>query len=252
MPNPCRAAFIASALAAVVSCAVFADSIGEEAQRLIQQGQTAEALKRLDAHLARNPQDAEARFARGLALVQLERSEDAIRVFADLTRDYPQLPEPYNNLAVLYAAAGDYGKAREALEAALVSHPGYITAHENLGDIYAALATAAYDRALQLESANTSVQRKLVLMQQIEGIADTTSQTTAARAPSTAPAPSTATVSSQLTDAANATLQAWAQAWSAKQFDAYFATYARDFAPEGGLSRSAWEAQRRDRSVPSC
>jgi len=65
-----------------------------------------------------SPQDAEARFSRGLVLVKLSRTDEAIKVFADLTRDYPQLPEPYNNLAVLYAQKGDYEKARDALEAA--------------------------------------------------------------------------------------------------------------------------------------
>jgi tetratricopeptide (TPR) repeat protein len=40
-------------------------------------------------------------------------------VFTKLTDDYPELPEPYNNLAVLYAAAGQYDKARAALEMAI-------------------------------------------------------------------------------------------------------------------------------------
>jgi tetratricopeptide (TPR) repeat protein len=46
-------------------------------------------------------------------------------VFSKLTEDYPELPEPYNNLAVLYAQQKQYDKARTALEMAIRIHPGY-------------------------------------------------------------------------------------------------------------------------------
>ena len=150
------------------SLAVHANAVAD-AQKMMQRGDYAAALSALDAQLRSNPQDAEARFVRGLALTQLDRVPDAIRAFADLTRDYPQLPEPYNNLAVLYAQEGDYEKARDALEAALATHPSYATAHENLGDIYAALACAAYNRALMLDQGNRGVQQKLSLISQMDG-----------------------------------------------------------------------------------
>ncbi|HEY9547199.1 MAG TPA: tetratricopeptide repeat protein, partial [Solimonas sp.] len=154
------AAVIAGGLA--LSPVAFADtSAAQQAQALIDSGHPADALNKLNDHLAKNPQDAEARFTKGVALVKLDRSKDAIRVFADLTRDYPQLPEPYNNLAVLYAAQGDYDKARDALQAAIAKHPSYATAHENLGDIYAALAGAAYSKAATLDTADQAVRRKL-------------------------------------------------------------------------------------------
>ena len=54
--------------------------------------------------------------------------------------DYPELPEPHNNLAVLYAQKGDYELARDELEAAIGAAPDYAIAYENLGDIYARLA----------------------------------------------------------------------------------------------------------------
>ncbi|TXI09816.1 MAG: tetratricopeptide repeat protein, partial [Rhizobium sp.] len=147
--------------------AVFA-APADEARALMAQGQYAQALQKLDQHLAKNPQDAEARFSRGIALTKLNRTGDAMKVFTDLTRDYPQLPEPYNNLAVLYAQQGDYEKARDALEAALATHPSYATAHENLGDIYAALAGASYNRALKLDPSNTAVRGKLGLISQVQ------------------------------------------------------------------------------------
>jgi tetratricopeptide (TPR) repeat protein len=144
--------------------------VADDARALMGQAKYAEALQLLDGHLSKNPQDAEARFTRGLVLVKLNRGDEAVKVFSALTRDYPQLPEPYNNLAVLYAQQGNYEKARDALEAALATHPSYPTAHENLGDIYAALAGAAYNRALMLDQSNTIVRHKLNLIGQLDHV----------------------------------------------------------------------------------
>ncbi|HKY89735.1 MAG TPA: tetratricopeptide repeat protein, partial [Nevskiaceae bacterium] len=157
------------AAAVLLACAqsAFAISAVEEAQGLVNQGQLDAALKRLDQQLKTAPQDAEARFLRGLVLTRMSRTDEAIKAFADITRDYPQLPEPFNNLAVLYAQQGDYEKARDALEAALATHPSYATAHENLGDIYAALAGAAYNRALMLDQGNQAVRNKLSFINQL-------------------------------------------------------------------------------------
>jgi len=218
----------------------------EEAQALMSQGQLEQALERLDRHLGSAPQDAEARFMRGLVLVRLNRNDDAARAFTDLTRDYPQLPEPYNNLAVIYAQQGEYDKARQALEAALAAHPSYPVAHENLGDIYAALSAAAYTRALSLDPGNTAVRAKLGLVNQLDRLAADSAASAAARAAveaaaaeAAAPAPDSASVAQAVQD--------WAAAWSARDADKYLGFYAGEFAPEGGASRQAWEAQRRSR-----
>ena len=90
------------------------------------------------------------RFIKGMILSEQGKSADAINVFQKLTEDYPELPEPYNNLAVLHASAGNYDKARVALERAIRTNPAYATAHENLGDVYAKLASQSYDKAMQL------------------------------------------------------------------------------------------------------
>jgi len=222
----------------------------DEAQALIGKGQFEQALSRLDSHLRSAPQDAEARFTRGLVLVRLNRNDDAAKAFADLTRDYPQLPEPYNNLAVIYAQQGDYDKARDALEAALATHPSYPVAHENLGDIYAALAAAAYNRALSLDPTNAAVKAKLGLITQLDSLADS-GATIAARSEPAEPAATPAAAAAQTVkvnpDSITQVVQGWAAAWSAKEVDKYLGFYATEFAPEGGTSRQAWEAQRRSR-----
>ena len=234
----CRAAAIRLLLAAAAAPALAAAPPVQEAQTLVSQGDYSGALEHLDRYLATSPQDAEARFSRGLVLVKLNRTDEAIKAFAELTRDYPQLPEPYNNLAVLYAQKGDYEKARDALEAALATHPAFATAHENLGDIYSALAGAAYNRALQLDQGNQAVRYKLSLLNQLGNesgsyvAAGASSPAAAPRpapvaaaAPPAAAAPTAAAPPAPApadTDAETATvaLNAWARAWSAKDVDA--------------------------------
>lgn len=139
----------------------------QDARRLFTQGNYGPALDRIDAILAKQPKDARARFLKGLILTEQGKPDEAITVFTSLTQDFPELPEPYNNLAVLYAAKGQDDKARKALEMAIRTHPSYATAHENLGDLYAKMAREAYDKALQLDSTNTSAKTKLALVKEL-------------------------------------------------------------------------------------
>lgn len=144
----------------------FADNL-PEVQKLIRQGQFPQALNKVDAYLVGKPKDAQGRFLKGLILTEMNRPNDAIAVFTKLTEDYPELPEPYNNLAVLYAQQKQYDKARTALEMAIRTHPSYAIAYENLGDIYAKLASQAYDKALQIDSSNPTAQNKLALIRDL-------------------------------------------------------------------------------------
>jgi Flp pilus assembly protein TadD len=143
-----------------------ADALAD-AQRLFRAGQHQSALERVEQALADKPKDAQARFLKGLILTEMNRQADAVAVFTRLTEDYPELPEPYNNLAVIYAQQRQYDKAKTALEMAIRTHPSYATAHENLGDIYARLASQAYDRALQLDSSNVGAQNKLAMIREL-------------------------------------------------------------------------------------
>jgi tetratricopeptide (TPR) repeat protein len=144
-----------------------------EAEKLLRLKQPRQALEQIELFLARNPNDPQGRFFKGLILTELNRTPEAISMFQKLTEDYPELPEPYNNLAVLYAQQKQYDKAKTALEMAIRTHPSYAVAHENLGDIYARMATQAYDRALQLDSSNTAAQSKLNLIREMVGNSST-------------------------------------------------------------------------------
>ena len=99
-----------------------------------------------------------------MILTRLDELDKARDLFVELTREHQDLPEPYNNLAVIYASQGDFEKAQDALQQAINTHPSYATAHENMGDIYAKMASNAYNQALQLDADNTSAKAKLSLV----------------------------------------------------------------------------------------
>jgi tetratricopeptide (TPR) repeat protein len=186
--NSWRSRWLATIVAAWFGAAIAAPADDlREAQRLYQQGRQAPALEKVDAFLKAQPKDPQGRFLKGLILTEQKRTAEAIQVFTGLTEDFPELPEPYNNLAVLYASQGNYDKAKSALELAIHTHPSYATAHENLGDIYAQLASRAYDRALQLDKNNSTAQTKLAMVKELFGSQRTTGATPPK--PATAPTP---------------------------------------------------------------
>ena len=138
-----------------------------EVNQLVRSGKLIEALKKADQFLAGKPRDPQMRFIKGVIQRDSGQQAEAISIFTKLTEDYPELPEPYNNLAVLYAGQNQFDKARAALEMAIRTNPSYSTAHENLGDVYAKLASQAYNKALSLDGSNTAVQPKLALIREL-------------------------------------------------------------------------------------
>ena len=276
----------ASVVLLAVAPAVHADAL-QDISKQIKQGQHAQALEQVDKYLAGKPKDAQGRFLKGIVLAEMNKPNEAIVVFTKLTEDYPELPEPYNNLAVIYAQQKQYDKAKQALEMAIRTHPSYATAHENLGDIYARLASQAYDKALQIDSSNPSAQKKLALIRDLMGTAGRPGKTTkpigdarpaepvklveAPKPPTpiaAAPAPVATPPAAPPVNAAPAVAPAkpaaekpaadanadiaraidlWAAAWSRKDTKAYLAAYARDFKTPAGESRAAWESERQKR-----
>jgi tetratricopeptide (TPR) repeat protein len=259
-----------------------------EVNRLVRAGQLNEALAKADQFLASRPRDPQMRFLKGVIQTESGKPNEAIATFNTLSGDFPELPEPYNNLAVLYASQSQFDKARAALEMAIRTNPSYATAHENLGDVYAKLASEAYSKALQLDTSNAAVGPKLSLIRNLfttdtrtganiattVAVATPTKPTapTVAPTPPTVPAPVTtpATTTPVVTpepvkpttlepattpaaieqDAVQAAVMAWAKAWSSKNMAGYLGAYGANFKPPSGQSRSQWEADRRARIVP--
>ena len=254
-------------LGCLVGASAFAANV-EPIKQLISIGDFAEAKRLIDAILADEPGDLQTRFVRGLLLTESGDVDGAIDVFAALARDYPELPEPHNNLAVLYAANGEYVKARDALLVAINTHPSYATAHENLGDIYAKMAGLAYDQALQLDRDNQTAKAKLAMMHDLvstDGDAPATRVTQTTTASEAAGATQTASVApsaeTQIEPAVVAgpsvdpivsaqvlkVTERWANAWSDQDVEAYLSIYGDDFRPSTNHTRQQWEALRQKR-----
>jgi tetratricopeptide repeat protein len=267
-----------------VSSVIAQTSYGD-IQLLINEGQYKGALKLTEDQLSRNASDIKLQFMKGLILTRLDRYADAENVFIQLTKENPDLPEPFNNLAVVYAAQGKYSEASEALKSAINTHPTYATAHENLGDIYAKMASRAYNQALELDTSNSTAREKLSLVNElISAPAEPGSEKTVVAAIAseskqeakpvlqepeiiTIPAKSEPVqmevqekpvptvvkkvdVEEEQTQNRNAVelaVKNWASSWSVQDVDAYLASYAREFVPPKRLSRAAWEKERRIR-----
>ena len=163
-PHRLRQLLLCVALA--VPAIGFADDYADVNQ-LLRAGRVAEAMAKADQYLAAKPRDPQMRFLKGVGLSQAGRTADAIATYTALTQDYPELPEPHNNLGVLYAAQSEFDKARSALELAVRLQPNYAVAHENLGDVYAKLAGRSYARALELDGNNAGLPPKLTVIRQL-------------------------------------------------------------------------------------
>ncbi len=273
-------------LALVTACFAGTAQADEYADvnQLLRAGKLSEALSKADKYLVTKPTDPQMRFLKGVIQRTSGKQPEAIATFTKLTEDYPELPEPYNNLAVLYAGLGQYEKARGALEMAIRTNPSYATAHENLGDVYARLASQAYNKALQLETDNVAVAPKLAIIREVfipnlsnpKPVPAAASKLLPVTAPTPtpavstpvpqvptpapnvmpppSPAPAAPKVPAKETaskDAANvkAAVEAWAKAWSGKNMAGYLGAYSKAFDPAGKQSRSAWEQDRRERIV---
>jgi Flp pilus assembly protein TadD len=138
-----------------------------EAHTLIDAKQYDAAITALDTLIRAHPREAQARFLKGVALSDAGRRDEAVAMFRGLLADFPELPEPRNNLAVLYAQQGNYELARTELEIALQASPDYAVAHENLADVYARLAAVHYERTVELDKRNRTAPGKLKLVRDV-------------------------------------------------------------------------------------
>lgn len=160
------ARWAAAASLLALSLSALADEYAD-VQRLSSSGALVQALGKADAHLTAKPRDPQMRFMRGVILSEMGRKGEAEEIFLSLTRDYPELPEPYNNLAALLAARQELDAARSALEMAVRNDPAYATAHENLGDVQAQLAARSYARALKLAPSRQHIALKLETLRRL-------------------------------------------------------------------------------------
>lgn len=241
----------------------------QQPEALLAAGQYQQALAQLDLELKNNPADPKALFLRAVTLEKLGQVEAAAELYQQLIKDQPQLPEPYNNLAVIYARQGKYPQAEQTLQAAIKTHPSYAAAHSNLSEIYKTLASIAYNKALNPNNGQPPPDR--ANLQAIESLRSYTPPGASEPAQGVQPAlpvasrPETVTAPPAAPDIASASkndskpaqmvdikaveqsVMDWSRAWSAQDVAAYLRAYSASFQPPEGLTRAAWEAQRKER-----
>ena len=138
-----------------------------DVRKLLRQAKYPQALVLVNNALSTNPRDPQMRFWQGFVYEQLGQPDMAMQIYLDLTRDYPELAEPFNNLGVLYAAKGDYHSAKAALDHAVRANPNYAAAHENLGDLLINMARQSYEKSLQIEPKQSGITQKIQRLQPV-------------------------------------------------------------------------------------
>lgn len=155
------------------------------AQKAVNDRRYDDAIKGFDKVLATNPRNAQARFQRAWAMAQAGHEDQAIQAFAEMAQDFPELPEPHNNLALLYAKRGDLKRAEAELLLAIDAKPDYAIAYSNLGDVYRRLAEKAYGEAVRRNPADT---RAAAGLRQVGATGSSTSTPASTVAPASVPA----------------------------------------------------------------
>ncbi len=234
--------------------------------------------------LRQQPQNVQAKFLTALAFQLNGQQKIAARQYQELIKLAPKLPEPRNNLAMIYMNEGKYDQAIDLLVATLNTHPAYATAWKNLKKLYQGLASEAYRKALSKEKNPRSVMDKIHLSALTKLYSTPTAKTPATLVasaerprpiqhkpvPKLAIAPTPPTKPQQVTpQPAQSTkpippvtpvkatppkpqatpvdaIRQWAQAWSNKNFARYLEAY-RDNYKDRKPSHQAWVAYRRSR-----
>jgi hypothetical protein len=250
---------------------MLAANANPQLQLLIEQGQFAAAARSGEELLLQDPQDTEVRFLTAYAYQMSGKPDQAILLYEALIHDNPTLPEPRNNLAMIYLASGDYDRASQLLVEAINTHSSYATAYANLSLVYKGIASEAYRRAVSesSEPSNYNHEIKLTAITSLDSVAANplpmtqvamqskpaseaaavpSAQPTVANSAVEAPASSTPTLvnTANLNTLLIENVRNWAEAWSGKQFDAYTAAYTSDYRARFN-THEKWVQHRRGR-----
>ena len=185
--------------------------------------------------------------AKATQLATSDNPDGARNLLEKITREYPDSPEAYNNLAVLAAYSEEWSKAIDLLEQAISTDESLQTSYHNLNQIYRYQAAMAYRAALP------DIADKAIPLPDLTMLDSPAREVLSENpVPETAPPAPAATVvtapdlSSQREPVQQA-LARWANAWSSQDIDAYLASYMPDYVPEGYPSHQSWRKLRRER-----
>lgn len=150
-----------------------ASDITARIEGLLKAGRFEQALKEIEQRLAAESAratpgtDVQLLFLQAYAFAALGRLPEAEGIYRQMTIRYPELAEPWNNLAAIYVQRGDLEQARGALEMAIMIYPNYKAALSNLGDVQLMIAQKAYQRAAEGQGAPPDLALKINAIRQI-------------------------------------------------------------------------------------
>ena len=218
--------------------------------KLIEEKDYSEAKKIVEQLLDSDKENPQLLFINGVLLSELDEIDKAINVFVSLTKSHPTLPEPYNNLAVLYAQSGNFDLARTALEKSIKTHPSYATAHVNLGDLYTRMASESYNQALQIDKSNKNAKTKLSLIKKLFNFQPIDKNIVLAQ--DTNKTQSFNEVKDKQEDINEKIfemIENWKNAWMSQNFDQYIGHYSDNFKNNKGMDIEKWNQFRKPRIV---
>ena len=130
---------------------VIKNAIPTHIEKLTKERKFTDAIKAIDTVLVKSPRNVQLRFLKARLQIELRDQVSAKNTWIEITQQFPELPEPYNNLAALSANQGKWIEARDYLELALKLRPDYVTAQGNLAEVYLRLSEMNYQSASKLQ-----------------------------------------------------------------------------------------------------
>jgi len=208
----------------------------QDIQSLLDKKLYVQAARSGEQLLQKHSGDPDIEFLTAYAYQMSQQSGKAARYYQELIREYPELPEPRNNLAMIYLSNGDYDRASELLVNAINTHRSYATAYENLSNIYTGIASEAYRRAVS-ESKEPETYANNIELTALTSLSSI-NQGSTSESGLTEQSATGVTLVNQLIS--------WAKAWSEKRFDAYIGYYSGDHKLDLP-SHEAWVGYRKKR-----
>jgi tetratricopeptide (TPR) repeat protein len=123
------------------------NGVPSDVEKLIKARKYQDAVTQINADLKKTPRNVQIRFVKARLQIEMRQFDQAKKTLIEITQQFPELPEPYNNLAAIAANQGQWIEARDYLELALKLRPSYAIASANLGEIYVRLGAQAYEDA---------------------------------------------------------------------------------------------------------
>ena len=231
----------------LASFTTFGKSNLEQIKILLKNGKYSRAEILVNKSIEDNLNNPELLFYKGIIETNIGKNNQAIDTFRNLTERFPDLPEPFNNLAVLYAEKGQFILAKEILEQAIKTNPSYLTAHINLGDIFTKMASEAYNNALEIDESNNIAITKLSMITQLFNYNPNIKNTKIDSIKVTNKVKDKKPTKKEISEDILNVLDNWRVAWENKNMDEYLSAYASNFQYPNNMTQTSWEKYRTNR-----